>query len=141
MKPTQEELGRFVSREVFTCQTMLVDQLLNTEAMNYQGFDFENITNLYENTSFENWQEVQGETYLKHNTEEQQLKDYEDREENPQEIFEWWVVSDWLLEKLEDKGQPVLKTDFGSWWGRTCTGQAILLDSVIEEIYTDLHKI
>jgi hypothetical protein len=44
-----------------------------------------------------------------------------------------------LLEKLEAKGEPILKTDFGDWWGRTTTGQSISIDGVIREIVIDLE--
>ncbi len=57
-----------------------------------------------------------------------------DQDHQPQEIFEWWAISPWLAERLEIEHEPVLKTDFGYWWGRTTTGQAIKLDSVIQAI-------
>lgn len=60
--------------------------------------------------------------------------------EEPNEVYEWWVCDRWLLGKLEAHGQPVLHSNFGDWWGRTCTGQAIALDGVIEEIYQDTGK-
>lgn len=56
-------------------------------------------------------------------------------DDDPQEIYEWWIVDSWLLNKLEAHHQPVLRTEYGNWWGRTCTGQSIALDSVIEDIY------
>jgi len=55
-----------------------------------------------------------------------------------QEIYEWWVVSDWLREKLRDKGQAILENDYGAWWGRRTTGQAIKMDGVIREIAKEL---
>lgn len=60
--------------------------------------------------------------------------------EDPEDIYEWWIVDRWLLDKLEAHGQPVLRTEYGDWWGRTCTGQAVALDSVIEEIYQGINK-
>lgn len=54
--------------------------------------------------------------------------------ENPQEIFEWWLVTDWLGQKLYEKGEPVLRNGFGTWWGRTTTGQSIEMDDVIIQI-------
>ena len=32
-------------------------------------------------------------------------------EPSPQDIFEWWLVSDWLADKLREFEQPVLTTD------------------------------
>ncbi len=54
------------------------------------------------------------------------------------EIYEWWLVSDWLLAKLKEHGEPILENEYGSWWGRTCTGQAIFLDVVIAQIYREM---
>jgi len=31
-------------------------------------------------------------------------------------------------------GEPILESDYGTWWGRTCTGQAIQLDGTIQKI-------
>lgn len=57
------------------------------------------------------------------------------------EVFEHWLVSDWLADKLEERGERVLRDFFGlTVWGRTTTGQAIRLDHVIERIWSDLHS-
>lgn len=57
-----------------------------------------------------------------------------DQDDNPQEIYEWWLISPWLAKRLREAGEPILKTDFGYWWGRTVTGQAIKFDYVIQSI-------
>ena len=90
----QERSKGFVGREVFVCQSMLVDEMLKRGIF------------LYDDIS------------------------------NPQvrDIFEWWVVSGYMLERLERLSEPILKNEFGEWWGRTCTGQMIALDSVIDQI-------
>jgi predicted transcriptional regulator len=55
------------------------------------------------------------------------------------EVFEHWIVSDWLAEKLAARGEKV-DTDFAGMtvWARTTTGQGIANDSVIESICRDL---
>jgi len=60
----------------------------------------------------------------------------------PQDISEWWLVSDWLADKLREFEQPLLDMEYGTWWGRTCTGQAIKMDYVIRKIVeaTDYAK-
>jgi len=64
-----------------------------------------------------------------------------DDEGEPIEIYEHWIVTDWFVDKLIEHGESVEKDFFGlSIWGRTTTGQAIYLDSVIEDIYHDLYK-
>ena len=30
--------------------------------------------------------------------------------------------------------QPLLQNAYGTWWGRTCSGQAIYMDNIIQEI-------
>ncbi|MFW6224790.1 MAG: hypothetical protein ACOC4B_00815 [Bacteroidota bacterium] len=68
---------------------------------------------------------------------EQELSELEGLEEEPQEILEWWVCSPWLIDKLKEKGEPVIEHE--NLWGRTTSGQAILLDAVISEICEDLE--
>ena len=57
------------------------------------------------------------------------------------EIFEHWIVSEWFADQLEAKGEKVERDFAGQTiWGRTTTGQAIFLDSVVEDIRADLVK-
>lgn len=57
------------------------------------------------------------------------------------EVFEHWVISGWLADKLEQHGEKVDR-DFAGLvvWARTTTGQAIAMDWVIDRIWRDLHK-
>ena len=59
--------------------------------------------------------------------------------ESDREVFEHWIVSDWLAYQLEKRGE-VIERDFYNLtiWGRTTSGQAISMDSVIAEIYEEL---
>lgn len=57
-------------------------------------------------------------------------------EQEPAEIYEWWLVSSFLCEKLEDLGLPVISGE--NIWGRCTTGQAILLDYAITQICSDM---
>lgn len=50
------------------------------------------------------------------------------------DIYEWWLVSDWLAGKLADAGIPVLRNDYGDWWGRTCTGQQFIMDGTLQQV-------
>lgn len=57
------------------------------------------------------------------------------------EAYEHWIVSNWLADKLEAKGEMIGRDICGlTIWGRTTTGQAISMDWVIQEIYKDLQK-
>lgn len=58
-----------------------------------------------------------------------------DLEPYQNEAYEHWIVSDFLAEKLEAKGEMVIYDFLGfTIWGRCTSGQAILLDGVISEI-------
>jgi len=61
-----------------------------------------------------------------------------DEDEEPQEIMQWFVVSEYLAEKLESIGEPILSTDSHKLWGRTCYGQSLELDGTFQEIYRGL---
>jgi hypothetical protein len=73
------------------------------------------------------------------------LESCENYKEDPEsgdypEIFEYWSVTDWLGEKLKQKGEIVFKYLDFTVWGRQCTGQAIFLDPVIQEIAIETFK-
>ncbi len=52
-----------------------------------------------------------------------------------EEALEHWCVSSWLGERLKEEGEMVIDFLGLTIWGRTTSGQAIFLDSVIEDIY------
>jgi DnaJ-domain-containing protein 1 len=63
-----------------------------------------------------------------------------DLEPQRHEIYEHWIVSDWLARRLEERGEVIERDFYGlTLWGRAATGQAILLDDVICAIYDELH--
>ena len=64
----------------------------------------------------------------------EEIQKIRDNGEDQNEIFEHWLVSDWLLNQLSKLEEPLLKTDFENWWGRTCTGQSIYLDYNIQKL-------
>lgn len=144
-KERQERNGKLVNREVLCCQTGLVEEVLKISGASCQSAtdlpNLNDIENLYEykcpecgygfqNDNADNIMEICascGESLPN------------ELESEPQEILEWWLVTDWLAEKLKAQGEPILNyADFNYWWGRTCSGQAILLDSVIDKICEDL---
>ena len=49
-----------------------------------------------------------------------------------QEVYEWWIISDWLANKLKANGEVIILHE--NIWGRTCTGQVISLDEAISDI-------
>lgn len=54
------------------------------------------------------------------------------------EVYEHWIVSEWLARKLKAKGYPTAEVAGLTIWGRGTTGQAISMDEVIQEIAVDL---
>jgi hypothetical protein len=55
------------------------------------------------------------------------------------EAYEHWIVTSWFADKLKEKGEIVGELLNWHIWGRCTTGQAILLDSVIEQIASDME--
>lgn len=100
---------RYIERDIYTCDSILIDDLIK---QSYSS-------------------KVNDATF-------QFSCDYIiNYPESDIEIFEWYRVSNWLSEKLIESNQPVLSNDYGHWWGRTCTGQYIILDGTIQEIAKD----
>ena len=56
-------------------------------------------------------------------------------DEEPEEALEHWLVSEWLAKRLLEEGEMVIDFLDLTIWGRTTSGQAISIDSVIEDIY------
>ena len=52
----------------------------------------------------------------------------------PAEVLEWWRVSDWLCRQLRTIGEPVIDNGYGYWWGRTTSGQGLIMDGVLQSV-------
>ena len=50
------------------------------------------------------------------------------------EVLEWWLIDSWLAERLQQEGEVVIEEYGCYWWGRSTSGQAIYLDSVIQKV-------
>lgn len=143
----QEIKGQFVAREVKTCFSYEMDAILKAEAKDLPTW--EDVENLYGyrcpdcgevvRESVTDDTRANGGHIFNCTSCEYTAPDTELCDEEPQEIFEWWIVTEWLYEKLKAKGEPVLEWGCNYYWGRTCTGQAILLDGVITDICADLE--
>lgn len=60
--------------------------------------------------------------------------------EEPVEIYEWWLVTPWLAEKLIAQGEVVFEFRHSWFWGRQCTGQSIQLDGILQKIALSLKE-
>lgn len=54
------------------------------------------------------------------------------------EVLEWWAVSHWMSERLQEADHPVWTFDGFNFWGRCATGQSMLLDGVFQSIARDM---
>lgn len=61
-----------------------------------------------------------------------------DTDDYKSEVFEHWIVTDWLANKLEARGHVTGEIMGLTIWGRPTTGQSISMDHVIQEIYKEL---
>lgn len=160
----QDIKRKFVEREVFSCVTMMTEYILSKGYEDREApFCMDDVENIYIDNSEEieklqekkeeletKLEELQEQTDPAPAIEEQieklekkissiedKIEELENEQTEPQEVYEWWMCSDWLIGKLKDQGEPVL-VDEGIW-GRTCTGQSILLDHVISVICEELE--
>jgi hypothetical protein len=154
----QEIKTKFVSREVIYCVSTLVNELAK-KAEHFRDYEddlygaYRGIPDYEEAATQSGWIKIENseEDIFFSNEETKEQSDVETWEElcNEQaidlddytpEIYEHWIVTDWLADKLENHGEKVLKDFFGmTIWCRTTTGQAILLDGVISEICAEME--
>ena len=136
----QRAVGEFVDRELLCRDSSLVEDIMALETP-LEGFSYDEIENTY--TEFEEGEEG---TCSECELEEEPLDDEmgvcEDCfESDPKDIYEWWRVTSWFAGKLRAAGEPILDNNYGIWWGRCTTGQAVLLDEVVIEIYKEVNKL
>jgi len=48
--------------------------------------------------------------------------------------YEWYLVSQWFLDRLKEINEPYIENSYGTYWGRQCSGQSIYLDYSIQEL-------
>lgn len=140
----QRELDRFVQNEVKANVTGLLVHLAEVHPedipscqYDYQESAEENGWSQGSDGKIRTWCEAYG---------NREVDSWEDAcsEDNilpyEREIFSFYVVSSFLADDLEDKGEVVLRDFYGlDIWGRTIFGQAISLDHVIQNIYDELQ--
>ncbi|GJM36500.1 MAG: hypothetical protein DHS20C18_55010 [Saprospiraceae bacterium] len=134
-KEIHELAETYIARDILCNQTSLVNDMLKhsfIEFIKEAGFSHEGIENYY--MSDEAILEYHG--YQDHSelAKEEAIQNIRDNGEDVQEPYEWYEVTAWLFAKLKEAGYPVLETDYGRYWGRCATGQAILLDGTFQEI-------
>jgi DNA repair exonuclease SbcCD ATPase subunit len=150
--------GKFVEREIYACVSGMVEYIIKKGFEDREApFTYEDIENLYADNSDKieelkaQIEELENELLENENMDnsliadrkkqisnlESEIEDLEREQEEPKEVYEWWMCSSWLIGKLAEKGYPVLKNE--NIWGRCTTGQAILLDYSIGQICEELE--
>ncbi|HZE87111.1 MAG TPA: hypothetical protein VE090_02780 [Methylomirabilota bacterium] len=136
-KEREDAIDKFVDREIFACQSGLIE-----EAFKKDLFSVDEIENMYR--PFDGKLLAPAvciqckDAFGCLDSETGECESCFEDNQQPQEIFEWWLVSPWFGKKLLIEGQPVIDNGYGIWWGRCTTGQAISMDYVIQQIYDDL---
>ena len=161
----QRAVGDFVHREVIYCVSNLVYEIgqknidewhhlfvqedWETPALEViRALPAEQVRELLEQNDcdFEtnNEPEILATTYLQHLKAQGSLQDFcyaNHVDPHQNEIYEFWIVSEWLASHLEGRGEVIERDFYGlTIWGRACTGQAILLDDVICSIYDEVMR-
>ena len=159
---TNQEIKRkLVDREVIYNVNELMDELSRTHVDDFlekfHGYDYEEPVRYHiENDMtvveakdwlIDDWGKMpyagnakdQLKKYLDENDKYNEFADSEGIEGDPIEIYEYYIVTEWFGRKLQNYGE-IVEEFFGlTVWGRQCTGQAILLDGVIDKIANDME--
>jgi len=133
---------KFVNMHVYACVTNMADYILKQDDTD-APFTSEDIQNYYtyfcancgERISLDECEIDEDYAYVCPYCKES----FYDPDYGVQEVYEWWIVSGFLGRKLESHGEPIVHDGYNYIWGRTCTGQAILLDNVISVICEELE--
>lgn len=146
----QDIKNRFVGQHVDGCYTTEVEYILSRWDHNDAPYTMDDIEHYYVPhcedcgegyTTFEEGEDEYGDTVYKCVDCDRVYSqdEYDDLDTQPQEIYEWWSVSSYLAERLSEYGECVLRGPLTWYWGRCCTGQAILLDGVVSRICEDME--
>lgn len=143
----QSSCDHLVRNEVIVCDSGLIDDLLRDDLLGFCWDDVENLTSPTDDSDLACEYSDEYEAYTTDNQGCDDFHEYlievecldESDIQQDNEIFEWWQVTRWLAERLSENSQPILDNDYGLWWGRCTTGQAIKMDHVIRVITKELH--
>ena len=123
----QDITREFIHPHIFRNQSSLITHLQGQEV---EGFYYDDIENLY--MSDEEILNYMGS--YDEDMSDQEIIEVRDHGEDFKEVFEWYLVSDWFLDRLREINEPIIDNDYGEYWGRCCTGQSIYLDHNIQEL-------
>lgn len=156
----QRAVSDFVAREVCYCASHLVHELAqDPEHMDellpvMSQDDYESAARdegwerggdnggfIYNGKEFDSWKAAASADDAETYQEWREVCEAHNIEPHLSEAYEHWIVTDWLAERLEERGEMVLRDFLGlTLWGRTCSGQSIAMDGVIQDIYDDMMR-
>lgn len=144
-EPTQEQCAGLVEREVLACISYLVGHLLEREPELLDEFENRDVRRCPEcgdevpTDADDSERNAAGDDCYRCGCCDKLIR-LDDCDYEPQEIFEFWIVTSWLAGKLSALGEPVCHDLYGTCvWGRTTTGQAIKIDGPIIDIQRQLN--
>lgn len=138
-----------IDREVLACQSLLLDAILSLDTRAQDGSlpTWDGCENLYQNRCPDCGEETRESTEGdKDEGGDPTCWDHvctscawqgDDPNSEPAEVLEWWLVSGWLADQLEERGEVALSDGQSNWWGRCCSGQSILLDGILQRIVVE----
>ena len=138
----RDYIRRIIHNRLGACQSALVNRLL--QRGDVDGFGPDEIEGLYPDPadwSIDRCREYMDGYGIALPASEAGLDDWRNaviEGADSQEVCEWWLVKDAdLADDLRHEGEPILANDYGTWWGRTCTGQNIEMDPTFWRIFQD----
>jgi hypothetical protein len=152
----EEQVARIVRYEVYATQNDLVEMLLEKEIISVE--DIYNLQVTYEFDTLEEaretiiddfgdmcWLAWMSSWYNTDAGEKEEtiewLSQKATEEADNREVYQWWLVSDWLVTHLRIQQEPLIECEWGTWWGRTQCGQQLASDDVFEKIVRRLHEV
>jgi len=121
----QDVTRQFIFPHILKNQSYLVNHLSSQDV---DGFTYDDIENLY----MTDQQIIEDLGLSNEEITAHMLDDY--RYENPKEPLEWYLVSQWFLDRIKEMNEPYIENSYGTYWGRQCSGQSIYLDYDIQEL-------
>lgn len=105
------------------------------EAAIQAGWIKDGVWHGYDHDKYPNWLAAETNGECSNHDTAQEACEANDIDPYQREVFEHWIVTEWLAEKLEAQGEKVDK-DFDGLciWARTTTGQMIAADAVLERV-------
>lgn len=148
----QRIIGQFVAREVVQNVSMLIHHFAGgPETMQGSDYHYDDVLDLCQKDDWQDAAEDEGFSVGEERNivdrdgretiydDWQELCEDEDIEPYTKEALEHWIVSDFLYRKLKEKEEMAGELFGLKIWGRTTSGQAILLDRVIAEIACEME--